>query len=151
MSQGFCRIVGFVTVLAAGVPSVGTAAEADPQMARLQADLIAVQKALAVAETRQAAADKAIAELTALARSTRDALASELAQPMLLLVGDGACPAGFKRVKTEVMLLSGPRTAVNSDLIDRAGLADDEQVGVGSRVYRYLDFCFRAANTVTVK
>ena len=116
----------------------------EQQVAALRAELAATSARLKALETQ-------IGELTASSKTTRDTLARELAQPMLLLVGEGRCPAGFERVGTELMLLSGPRTPRNSALIDRAGLADDEQIGVGSRVYRYLDFCFRAANALTVK
>jgi hypothetical protein len=93
----------------------------------------------------------ALQQLNEMTGRTHDAVAKELAQPMLLLVGEGDCPDGFERVQTEVMLLTGPRTPKNSTLIDAAGLADEEQMGVGSRVYRYLDFCFRAANRVVLR
>ena len=119
--------------------------------ATLDEKVQALTAGLAAANARLTELEAKIGELAATAKITRDSLARELAQPVLLLVGEGKCPAGFDRIQTEVLLLSGPRTAKNSELLDRAGLADDEQVGVGSRVYRYLDFCFRAANTVTVK
>ncbi len=116
----------------------------EQQVGALRAELAATTARLTLLESQ-------IGALTATSKSTRDRLAHELAQPMLLLVGEGRCPAGFERVGTELLLLSGPRTPKNSALIDRAGLADDEQMGVGSRVYRYLDFCFRAENTAVVK
>ena len=136
--------VGIVFVVA--LPALGhaEALSLDQQVAALKAELAATSARLTSLESQLSA-------LTASAKATRDTLAQELAQPMLLLVGEGRCPAGFDRVGTELMLLSGPRTPKNSALIDRAGLADDEQMGVGSRVYRYLDFCFRAANSVVVK
>lgn len=134
------------SVLVVALPALcqAEALSLEQQVAMFKAELAATTARLKSLESQLGA-------LTASAKATRDTLAQELAQPMLLLVGEGRCPAGFERVGTELLLLSGPRTPKNSTLIDRAGLADDEQMGVGSRVYRYLDFCFRAANSVAVK
>ena len=129
----------------AGPPAQANDATATgPEIERLNNELSA-------AKARLTALEAEVARLSALGQSTRDTLANELAQPMLLLVGDGQCPTGFARIKVEAMLLMGPRTAKNSDLLDAAGLADDEQQGVGARVYRYLDLCYRAPGAVTVK
>jgi hypothetical protein len=137
-------------VLAAAVlalPALGLAADAPP----LDQQVAALTAELAATKARLTALEAQLGELAAASKATRDVLARELSQPMLLLVGEGRCPFGFERVQTEIMLLSAGRTLKNTDMIDRAGLADDEQIGVGSRVYRYLDFCFRAANSVEVK
>jgi hypothetical protein len=136
-----------LTALAAVACHPASAADPDSQQAgieQLRADLAAIQDRLKSLE-----AD--VARLSASTASTRESLANDLAQPMLLLVGEGPCPFGFERIKVEAMLLTGPRTIKNTDLIDAAGLADDEQVGVGSRVYRYMDFCFRAAGAIKLQ
>jgi hypothetical protein len=139
-----------VTVLVGWVATAGTAARgADP--AATESELHRLATELAATQDRLKSLESDIARLSAATQSTHDALAAELAQPMLLLVGEGECPTGFTRVKVEAMLLTGPRTPKNSALIDAAGLADAEQVGVGSRVYRYLDFCYRAANAFQMK
>jgi cell division protein FtsB len=135
---------GFMLVLALPSFSQADTVPLDQQISALKAELASTVARLKALEAQ-------LGELAANSKATRDTLARELAQPMLLLVGEGRCPAGFERVGTELMLHSGPRTLKNQAMIDRAGLADEEQMGVGSRVYRYLDFCFRAADSVRVK
>ena len=138
--------VAAVALFVVALPALG-----QTEALSLEQQVAALKDELASTSARLKSLESQLGALIASAKATRDTLAQELAQPMLLLVGEGRCPAGFDRVGTELMLLSGPRTPKNSALIDRAGLADDEQMGVGSRVYRYLDFCFRAANSVVVK
>ena len=147
MTGCFRRRIFAFAILALPLATPVHAAEAAAEPTQL--DQLAA--ALAKTHDKLQALEAEVAKLSTDNAKTREALARELAQPVLLLVGEGRCPLGFERVQTEVLLLSGPRTAKNSALLDAAGLADDEQVGVGSRVYRYLDFCLRAANSVTVK
>jgi hypothetical protein len=135
---------GAAVVLALPSLAVADVLSQEQQVAALKAELAATTAHLKSLESQ-------LGELAASSKMTRDTLARELSQPMLLLVGEGRCPTGFERVGTDVMVFSGPRTPKNQTMIDRAGLADEEQMGVGSRVYRYLDFCFRAENSVGVK
>jgi len=143
MTGALLRRTVVLVVLALPAPAL-----AEPP---LEQQVAALKAELAETSARLKALEGKLDALIVSTTVTRDVLARELAQPMLLLVGEGSCPAGFERVKTEVLLLTGPHTPKNAALIERAGLADEEQQGVGSRVYRYLDFCFRAANTVVVK
>ncbi len=129
------------------LPSIAGAADAPPPEVQIQA----LKAELATTSARLKALEAQLSAVAAESKSNRDTLTRELSQPMLLLVGEGRCPAGFERISVEAMLLTGPRTPKNVELIERAGLADEEQQGVGSRVFRYLDFCFRAANSVGVK
>jgi hypothetical protein len=147
-------LAAILTIAAIVVPPAAeaeTALTPEQRIVALQTQLEATSQTLAAATERLKKVEAEVAEVAATARLTHDTLARELAQPVLLLVGDGKCPSGFERVRTDVLLQTGPRTVKNAALIDRAGLADEEQIGVGSRVYRYLDFCFRAAGTVTVR
>jgi hypothetical protein len=134
-------------LVAMALPFLASAADAPPVELQIQA----LRAELAETAGRLKALESQLGAIAAESKATRDTLTRELSQPMLLLVGEGRCPAGFERISVEAMLLTGPRTPKNIELIERAGLADEEQQGVGSRVFRYLDFCFRAANSVTVK
>ena len=108
-----------------------------------------VEDELAALKSRLAALEARLAGVGAKADATHAALSRELAQPVLLLVGEGPCPAGFERIPVEVMINTGPTTRKISAIIERAGLGDAEQPGVGARVFRYMDFCFRPAGSVT--
>lgn len=114
------------------------------------ATLAAVDARLAAQEKRIAALEAELAATKASATRTRSALERELAQPMLLLVGQGPCPYGFTRIVTRVLILTRARNAENGHLFDAAGLTYEDPPGVGDNVYRDLDFCFRPADAVKV-
>ena len=121
---------------------------ADAAIASLKQEVAALRRTGEERDARLAALETTVRSLAETGRSTREALARELAQPMLLLVGEGKCPAGFERIPLDAMLLTGPRTLKTQEIIERAGLANEHQPGVGPRVYRHLDFCFREGNSV---
>jgi uncharacterized coiled-coil protein SlyX len=110
--------------------------------------LATLNQRLAAQESRIATLEAELAKTAASAANTRSALERELAQPMLLLVGTGACPHGFMRIVTRVLILTRARNLENGHLFDAAGLTYEDPPGVGDNVYRDLDFCFRAANSV---
>lgn len=114
------------------------------------ATLAALDARLATQEKRIAALEAELAATKASAAGTRSALERELAQPMLLLVGTGACPHGFTRIVTRVLILTRARNPENGHLFDAAGLTYEDPPGVGDNVYRDLDFCFRPANAVKI-
>ncbi len=116
----------------------------------LVATLAALDARVAAQEQRIAMLEAELAATKASAAHTRSALERELAQPMLLLVGTGACPHGFTRIVTRVLILTRTRNPENGHLFDAAGLTYEDPPGVGDNVYRDLDFCFRAANAVKV-
>lgn len=105
---------------------------------------------LAAAEHRIAELEQRLATVAETAAVAKSAIARELSQPMLLLVGMGPCPSGFKRIATRVFILTRARSAENGHLWDEAGLPYEDPPGVGDNVYRDLDFCFRPANSVTL-
>ncbi len=105
---------------------------------------------LAAAEQRISELQSRLVSVAVTADSAHTAIARELAQPMLLLVGRGPCPSGFKRIVTRVLILTRARNAENGHLWDEAGLTYEDPPGVGDNVYRDLDFCFRPANSVTI-
>ena len=129
-------------------PLLAAGPDAAEAIASLKQEVAALRLAAQEQEGRLAALEATIKSLAETTHSTREALAHELAQPMLLLVGEGACPAGFVRIPLDAMLLTGPRTLKTQEIIERAGLANEHQPGVGPRVYRHLDFCFREGNSV---
>lgn len=140
--------MGIVSVAAAAGTGVSGDDAVLRQLERTAADVaslkaeVAGNKALiADLSARLAVAEKA-------ASLAKAAIMNELAQPMLLLVGEAPCPSGFKRIGTRVFLLTRPRTRENAMLFDQAGLVWEDQPGVGDNVYRDLDFCFRMANSV---
>jgi hypothetical protein len=137
-------------LLAAGLVW-STAAVADDQAERLQraeAQLARLAAAIDAGEERLQRLEASIARALTTAEAAKAAIAAELAQPMLLLVGMGPCPAGFKRIETRVLILTRARNAENGHLFDMAGLPYEDPPGVGDNVYRDLDFCFRPANSV---
>ena len=91
---------------------------------------------------------RSLPEFSATAGAAKLAIEKELAQPMLLLVGTGPCPTGFKRIVTRVLILTRARNPENGHLFDEAGLTYEDPPGVGDNVYRDLDFCYRPANAV---
>jgi hypothetical protein len=102
---------------------------------------------LATQEARIAALEAELARVSGTAEGARLAIEKELAQPMLLLVGTGPCPEGFKRIVTRVLILTRARNPENGHLFDEAGLTYEDPPGVGDNVYRDLDFCYRPAAT----
>ena len=126
-----------VLVIDSSVSSPAWAADPDPKIAALEARIDALEAKL---ETTTKTADVAKA-----------AIAHELAQPMLLLVGDLPCPDGFKRIVTRVMILTRAMNPMRPEQWIAAGLPEEERLGVGDNVYRDLDFCYRTANSVVLK
>lgn len=126
-----------VAALVLGFSSPTSAADPDPKIAALEARIAALEAKL---ETTTKTADTAKA-----------AIAHELAQPMLLLVGDLPCPDGFQRIITRVMILTRAMNPMKPDQWIAAGLPEEERLGVGDNVYRDLDFCYRTANSVILK
>lgn len=143
-----CLLAALVAMPMAMPAHTAEPAEADKAIAVLRQEVAALRQAASASQARLAALEATVTSLAEAARSTREALAREMAQPMLLLVGEGACPAGFERIPLDAMLLTGPRTLQTQEIIERAGLANEHQPGVGPRVYRHLDFCFREAHSV---
>lgn len=138
---------GLATALVMPSPAAGPDA-AGETIAALKQDVAALRQVASATKARLEALEATVASLTTTTRSTREALARELSQPMLLLVGEGACPSGFENIPLDAMLLTGPRTLKTQEIIERAGLANEHQPGVGPRVYRHLDFCYREAGSV---
>lgn len=137
------RILLAVAVISLGA---GYARAADD----IAATLAALEARLAAQEKRIATLEAELAQTMASAAGTRSALERELSQPMLLLVGTGACPHGYTRIVTRVLILTRARNPENGHLFDAAGLTFEDPPGVGDNVYRDLDFCFRPANAVKV-
>jgi hypothetical protein len=112
------------------------------------AEVAALGERLAALEERVQSLEAARVKASAATARTQAALERDLAQPMLLLVGMGPCPHGFKRIATRVLILTRARTSENGHLFDEAGLTYEDPPGVGDNVYRDLDVCFRPANAV---
>ncbi|MFO1173104.1 MAG: hypothetical protein U1E49_19330 [Hyphomicrobiaceae bacterium] len=142
--MGMWRLLLALVVIGTGGAGAHAADDVAAMLAALDARVAAQEKRIATleAELETTKADAAL---------TRSALARELAQPMLLLVGTGACPHGFTRIVTRVLILTRARNPENGHLFDAAGLTYEDPPGVGDNVYRDLDFCFRPANTVGVE
>ena len=141
--MGMRRIYLALAIIVMGASTPSAADDIAATLAALDARLAAQEKRIATLEA-ELAATKASAALT------RSALERDLAQPMLLLVGTGACPHGFTRIVTRVLILTRARNPENGHLFDAAGLTYEDPPGVGDNVYRDLDFCFRPANAVKV-
>lgn len=114
-----------------------------PAQANDTAAVTALQSRVTVLEAKLAA-------IASSAERTRTTLARQLAEPMILLVGTGPCPAGFTRINTRVFLNSRPRTPETGPLLDAAGIPDEEQPGVGYNVSRDFFLCFRRANSASM-
>ena len=123
-------------VIAGGLGAIPASADEAAEIAKLNERLSAQEQRLVSLETELA--------------HTKAALARDLAQPMLMLVGTGPCPHGFTRIVTRVLILTRKRNAENTALFDAAGLTEEYPPGVGDNVYRDLDFCFRPANAVGI-
>ncbi len=117
----------------------------------LAAEFAKLNDRLAAQEQRIGALEAELAKTAVSAAQTRAALERDLAQPMLLLVGEWPCPYGFKRIETRVMILTRSRTAITGPLFDQAGLSGEDPPGVGNNVYRDLDFCFRLPKAVGIE
>ena len=141
-------LLAAVVAVAHSQPLAAAGPDAAETLASLKQEVAALRRTGEERDARLAALETTVRSLAETGRSTREALARELAQPMLLLVGEGKCPAGFERIPLDAMLLTGPRTLKTQEIIERAGLANEHQPGVGPRVYRHLDFCFREGNSV---
>lgn len=137
------RVILTVAVINIGAGPVRAADDIATSLAAFDARLAAHEKRIATLEAE-------LARTTATAAGTRSALERELSQPMLLLVGTGACPHGYTRIVTRVLILTRARNPENGHLFDAAGLTYEDPPGVGDNVYRDLDFCFRPANAVKV-
>lgn len=117
----------------------------------LATEVAKLNERLAAQEQRIGALEAELAKTSASQASTRAALERDLAQPMLLLVGEWPCPYGFKRIETRVMILTRSRTAKTGPLFDEAGLSGEDPPGVGNNVYRDLDFCYRLPKSVAIE
>lgn len=117
----------------------------------LAAEIAKLTERLASQEQRIDALEAELAKTSASGAATRAALERDLAQPMLLLVGEWPCPYGFKRIETRVMILTRSRTAKTGPLFDEAGLSGEDPPGVGNNVYRDLDFCYRLPKAVGIE
>lgn len=142
-------VTGLIAALAAGI---GRAADgtSEGKIAELAAELAAFKDQAARSEARLSALTARLEHAERAALIAKAAIAEQLAQPVLLLVGMGPCPTGFKRIETRVLILTRARTSANGHLFDEAGLPYEDPPGVGDNVYRDLDFCFRPANSVTL-
>ncbi len=136
--------MGFKWLAAVAAVVLFTTVPARAGEAELTAGLAKLTERLAAQEQRLAGLEMELVKAKA-------ALTRDLAQPMLLLVGDGPCPYGFERIVTRVMILTRTRKPENGHLFDAAGLTGEDPPGVGDNVYRDLDFCFRRANAVGIE
>ena len=115
------------------------------------AALAKLDQRLVAQEQRIVALEAELAKTATSAAQTRAALERDLAQPMLLLVGEWPCPYGFKRIETRVMILTRARTEITGPLFDEAGLSSEDPPGVGNNVYRDFDFCYRLPKAVGIE
>jgi hypothetical protein len=137
------RVRGLRAVLLSG--QLLFAAPAAMTDTSIETTIAALSERLASQERRIATLEAEVARTSALAQAMQAAIARERAQPMLLLVGTGPCPEGFKRIVTRVLILTRARNPENGHLFDEAGLTYEDPPGVGDNVYRDLDFCYRPA------
>lgn len=143
--------MGFRELLLAATAVLLSLPQAMADEASLAGDVAKLTERLDAQEQRLQTLEAELAETSSRAAQTRSALERELAQPMLLLVGTGPCPHGFKRIVTRVLILTRARNAENGSLFDQAGLMYEDPPGVGDNVYRDLDFCFRPANAIGIE
>lgn len=145
--QHIALLVGALAALATGalaLADTGSTSNVEQRIASLEQELTRLREHAAGLEARLATAES-------VAAATRTALSRELAQPMLLLVGTGPCPAKFKRIDVHALMLTRQRTEETGPLLDEAGLTYEDPQGVGYNAFRGFSFCFRPGGSTSLE
>jgi hypothetical protein len=145
-----CKRLGIFVLcwLSAAWPALAAGASTDERVARLESMLATLQQRVAASDAHIADLEARLALTSKAATAAKTAIASEMSQPMLLLVGSGPCPNRFTRIPTRVLLTTRAATPETVSLLIAAGIPWEEQPGVGYNVHRDFYLCFRAASQV---